>query len=89
MAEMTIKLRVNPGTGRHEVLVDLESDADALPYEHEELHRRVVERLLEAGLLPDGNSATVIVRRGSVEEPAVAAVNKSTDPERRATSNPS
>ena len=29
MAEMTIKLRVNPATGRYEVKVDLESDADA------------------------------------------------------------
>jgi hypothetical protein len=88
MAEMTIKLRVNPGTGRPEVLVDLESDADALPYEHEELHRRVVQRLLEAGLLPDGDAPNVVIRRGAVEEPAVAKPSSS-GTERRATSNPS
>lgn len=86
MAEMTIRLRMNPGTGRPEVLVDLESDADALPYEHEELHRRVVERLLEAGLLPDGDSAAVVIRRELPEEAAVVAAPVA-QPERRATPN--
>lgn len=69
---MTIRLRVNPATGRHEVKVDLESDADALPFEHEELHRSVVSRLLEAGLLPPGESPEVVITRvgPAVETPA-------------------
>lgn len=64
---MTIRLRVNPATGQYEVKVDLESDADALPFEHEELHRRVVAKLLQSGLLPaDGHPEVIITRGGAV-----------------------
>mgnify|MGYP003342861560 FL=1 len=75
MAEMTIKLRVNPVTGRYEVKVDLESDADALPFEHEELHRRVVSKLLQSGLLPAGENPEVVITRGGT---AVDAPSSST-----------
>jgi len=81
MAEMTIKLRVNPATGRYEVKVDLESDADALPFEHEELHRRVVSKLLQSGLLPEGEHPEVVITRGgsAVDAPSSSAAQ----PDRR------
>jgi hypothetical protein len=46
MAEMTIRLRCDPETGKRDIIVALESDADALPHEHEALHRRLVEKLI-------------------------------------------
>ncbi len=46
MAKLTIRLVQNPATGRREVDVAYESDADALPHEHEEDHRKLVEKIV-------------------------------------------
>lgn len=50
MAEVTLRLRVNPETGRREIVVDYTSDSDALPLEHEEEHRRLAGKVVEGGL---------------------------------------
>lgn len=70
MAEMTIRLVTDPQTGKKDILVDLRSDADSLPHEHEQLHRRLVEQLVEGGLVKAGEVGQVIVQR---EEEAGAA----------------
>ena len=64
MAELTIRLRRDPETGKHDILIDLESDVDALPHEHEQLHREAVEKLIGKQ-----NVGKVIVER---EEEAVS-----------------
>jgi len=46
MAELTIRLRVNPETGKKDIVIDLRSDADALPHEHEQQHRHLVQQLI-------------------------------------------
>ncbi|GIW84456.1 MAG: hypothetical protein WHU94_00815 [Thermogemmata sp.] len=46
MAQLIIQLRRNPQTGKHDILVKLHSDPDALPLEHERLHREQVAKLL-------------------------------------------
>jgi hypothetical protein len=46
VARMTIRLVVNPTTGKREVDIAYESDSDALPMEHEEEHRRLVEKVV-------------------------------------------
>jgi hypothetical protein len=46
MAELIIQLRRNPQTGKHDIIVKLHSDPDALPMEHERLHREQVAKLL-------------------------------------------
>ena len=38
MAEMTIRLRCDPTTGKKDIIISLRSDEDALPHEHEEQH---------------------------------------------------
>jgi hypothetical protein len=43
---MTIRLVVNPVSGKREVDIAYESDSDALPMEHEEEHRRLVEKIV-------------------------------------------
>lgn len=46
MAEVTIRFRHNPKTGKRELLIGFESDADALAHEHERDHRALVEKLI-------------------------------------------
>lgn len=50
MADLVLRLRVDPATGRREVVVDYHSDSDALPIEHEDEHRRLAGKVVEGGL---------------------------------------
>ena len=50
MADLTLRLRVDPATGRREIVIDYHSDSDALPMEHEEQHRLLAEKVIEGGL---------------------------------------
>ena len=63
MAEMTIQLRVDPATGKKNVVITYESDSDALPMEHEDEHRRLVDQLIEGGALKASELGTVTVER--------------------------
>jgi hypothetical protein len=79
MAELTIMLRRDKTTGKQNIIVKLDSDPDALPIEHEQLHRKLVEQLLGKGIdaedlgeviierEPDGQK-TVITETGPVGE---------------------
>lgn len=68
MAELVLQLRVDPVTGKREVVVDYASDSDALPIEHEDEHRRLAAKVVEGGL----DSERLSVTRED-EEPAVQA----------------
>ena len=51
MAELLIRVVIDPETGERRVVIDYASDADALPMEHEEEHRRLARALVSgAGL---------------------------------------
>jgi len=50
MADLTLRLRVDPSTGRREIVIDYISDSDALPMEHEEHHRSLAEKVVHGGL---------------------------------------
>lgn len=67
MADVILRLRVDPATGKRELVIDYTSDADALPIEHEHAHRAIANRVVAGGLA----SARVEVTRGS--EPAAEA----------------
>ena len=71
MADLTLRLRVDPVTGRRELVIDYTSDADALPMEHEEEHRRLAEKVVEGGL----RSGKVAVSRASDEAAGETASN--------------
>ncbi|QVL33675.1 hypothetical protein KIH39_07135 [Telmatocola sphagniphila] len=49
MAELTIELRRDPSSGKHDILIHLKSDEDALPHEHEQMHREMVEKIIGKG----------------------------------------
>ena len=68
MAEMIIMLRRDPNTGKQNIIVKLDSDPDALPIEHEQLHRRLVEKLVGKGLDPE-DMGELIVERESEGQP--------------------
>ncbi len=65
MPELVLSLRTDPISGKRQLVVSYRSDADALPNEHEEEHRRLVQKLVEKG-------GRVIVRRETEEAPAGA-----------------
>jgi hypothetical protein len=67
MAELTIMLRRDPNTGKQNIIIKLDSDADALPYEHEQMHRELVEKIFGRSLEDFGE---VIVEREAAPEPA-------------------
>ena len=63
MATVTIRLVVDPVSGKKNVVIGYESDADAMPMEHEEDHRRIVDKLIEGGTLKAGDLGSIIVER--------------------------
>jgi hypothetical protein len=62
MAEMIIMLRRDKSTGKQNIIVKLDSDPDALPMEHEQLHRKLVEQLVGAGIDAEDLGHIVIER---------------------------
>jgi hypothetical protein len=84
MAEMTIRLRCDPATGKKDIVVTLRSEEDILPHEHEQRHRALVDKLIQGGLVQASEVGQIIVEREQEEgEPAVP-VRSDPLPERRA-----
>ena len=63
MPSARIRLDVDPITGKRTVTIGYESYLDALPHEHEEAHRALLQKLFEGGLVKDGD-AIVVEREG-------------------------
>ncbi|ATB37123.1 hypothetical protein CYFUS_002544 [Cystobacter fuscus] len=63
MASLILRLQIDPSTGKKDILVKYESDADALPMEHEEEHRRLVDKLIAGGALKASEVGRIIVER--------------------------
>ncbi len=77
MASLILRLQMDPATGRKDVIIQYESDADALPMEHEDEHRRLVDSLIQGGTLKASELGRVIVQReapsGQAAEPTSTA----------------
>lgn len=65
MAELNIRLLIDPKTGKKNLIIEYESDADMLPIEHEEEHRRLVNALVEGGVVKAEELGKVVVQRES------------------------
>ncbi len=72
MAQLLIALRRDAITGKQNIIVKLDSDADALPIEHEQLHRTLVEKLVGQGLDAE-MLGDVVIERESVRTPIADA----------------
>jgi hypothetical protein len=64
MATMTLRLYIDQATGKKNVVIKLDSDADALPMEHEQHHRELVKKML-GGVVPDSELGTITIERES------------------------
>jgi hypothetical protein len=63
MAEVTIELRVDPTTRKKTVVIKYRADEGALPLEHEQEHRRLVDRLIQGGALKASELGAIVVER--------------------------
>jgi hypothetical protein len=84
MAEMTIRLIPDPVTGKKNIIVALRSDADALPHEHEQMHRALVDKLINGGLLTASEVGQIVVEREADEKAPVLPVEAGERQERTA-----
>ena len=73
MAEMTIRLIPDPNTGKKNITISLRSDEDALPHEHEQQHRALVEKLINGGILKASELGQIVVEREEEEGEAAPA----------------
>jgi hypothetical protein len=72
MAEMIIMLRRDPNTGKQNIIIKLDSDPDALPIEHEQMHRALAEKVLGRKLKDDDQIIVERERRGGARRPRPA-----------------
>jgi hypothetical protein len=63
MAEMTIRLIPDPSTGKKNIIISLKGDEDAMPHEHEQSHRALVDKVLNGGLVKQSELGTITVER--------------------------
>ncbi|HEY1191239.1 MAG TPA: hypothetical protein VGE74_26635 [Gemmata sp.] len=83
MAEMIIMLRRDPNTGKQNIIIKLDSDPDALPIEHEQMHKALAEKVLGRKLSDDDE---IIVERESEAQPA-GPIQQPNEPERQKQGN--
>jgi hypothetical protein len=81
VAQLTIQLRRDPATGKQNIVIKLDSDPDALPIEHEQLHRRLVEKLVGSGIDAE-DLGEIVIEREPAAEPA-APVGTPAEPEKQ------
>jgi hypothetical protein len=79
MAQVTIMLRRDPQTGKQNIIIKLDSEPDALPQEHEQMHRELVEKVFGKKLEDFGE---IIVERETTAEPEIPKT-KEKPPEKR------
>jgi hypothetical protein len=83
MAEMTIRLRCDPATGKKDLVISLRSDAENLPQEHEQQHRALVEKLIGQGLLKAEELGQIVVERVDEDKQPAAAPRRNEGEQRR------
>ena len=83
MAKVTLSLKKNVENGKQELVIDYESDGDALPFEHEEDHRDLVNKVLAASSLNLSDIETISVNRQAVVIKDEPDCNKEQQSERK------
>ena len=83
---MIVMLRRDPHTGKQNVIVKLDSDPDALPIEHEQMHKALVEKLVGKGVNAE-DLGEIVIEREPEREPAKPTAQQE-PPQRNKSSNP-
>jgi len=73
MPEMTIRLRINPETNKKDIIISLRGDEDALPHEHEQMHRKLVEKVLSGNKIKMEEIGQITVEREGSDKPCCVA----------------
>jgi hypothetical protein len=81
MAEVVLRLVVDPDTGQRTIVVDYHSTDDSIPVEHEAEHRRIVEDLAGRGLIGKGDK--VVVTRDGESAPVTVKTPPAREGERK------
>ena len=84
MAEVTIRLRCDPATGKKDIIISMHSDEDALPHEHEQQHRALVEKLIHGGIVSASEVGQIVVEREQPEATPAAPTTNAPQSERKA-----
>jgi hypothetical protein len=85
MAEIVIKLIYNLETGKKDLVIEYESDPDALPREHEKRHREIVEQLIGRGVVSAEEVGDIRIERLRPGQPeAEPSPTAGREPERAA-----
>jgi hypothetical protein len=63
MATLILRLEIDPVTNKKNVWVKYDSDSDALPSEHEEAHKKLVEALLAGGVVKAEELGNITIER--------------------------
>lgn len=63
MATLTLRLETDPKTNKKNVWVKYDSDSDALPLEHEEQHKKLLQALLAGGTVKEDELGTITIER--------------------------
>ena len=79
MAQMIIMLRRDPNSGKQNIIVKLDSDPDALPIEHEQLHRKLVEKLVGKGIDAEDLGEIIIEREADKTGGATTETTENTE----------
>lgn len=81
MAEINIRLIYNLNSGKKDIHIDYESDDDALPIEHEQHHRQIVESLLGQKIVTEDDLGELIINREQTSTPQAQQQNNPDAPE--------
>ncbi len=84
MAEMTIMLRRDPNTGKQNIIIKLRSDEDALPHEHEQMHRALADKLINGGIVKASELGQITVEREEDEKEAAPPISTGPQEQRKA-----
>lgn len=84
MAQLTLRLIVDPTTKKKNVIISYTSDSDALPEEHEDAHRALVDKLIEGGTIKASELGKIIVEREGADQPNAPEEAATPESERRA-----
>ena len=70
MREVEIRLVIDKVTRKKNIIIHYESEADALPMEHEEEHRKLVQSIVQSlGIDGDELGEVIVEREGATHTP--------------------
>ena len=84
MPELTIRLRCDPETGKKDIIISLRSDEDALPHEHEQQHKALVEKLIGQNIIKATEVGKIVVEREEEAKEPTVPVTSGQQAERQA-----